>query len=79
MQSDRLARDFWQRKCGYHIQMFEYGRYTEEEFILNMKRMGWDRRTIKRLLKAEAEGQRKPQSREAVAAAKIFRITKENI
>ena len=56
MQSDRLARDFWQRKCGYDIQMLEYGRYTEQECIRNMQRMGWDRRTIKRLLKAEAEG-----------------------
>ena len=50
MQSHRLAREFWQRKCGYHLQMYEYGRYTEEEFISNMQRMGWSRQTIVDLL-----------------------------
>lgn len=42
----RLAREFWQRKNGYHIQMYEYGRYTSEEFLTNMQRLGWDRQTI---------------------------------
>ena len=46
----RLAREFWQRKNGYHIQMYEYGRYTTEEFLTNMQRMGWNRQTIIDLL-----------------------------
>ena len=49
-ESTRLAREFWQRKNGYHIQMYEYGKYTTEEFIDNMQRMGWDRQTIIDLL-----------------------------
>ncbi len=49
-QDQRLAREFWQRKNGYHIQMYEYGKYTTEEFITNMQRMGWDRQTIVDLL-----------------------------
>lgn len=45
-----LARDFWEKKCFHHIQMFEYGKYNKEEFILNMKRMGWDKKTTLNLM-----------------------------
>ena len=45
------SREFWRRKCNYHVQMFEYGRYSKAEFIKNMMRMGWNKRTIKDLLK----------------------------
>ena len=45
-----LAREFWEKKCLYHIQMFEYGRYSKEEFIKNMANMGWDKETSLELM-----------------------------
>ena len=36
------ARNFWEQKILKHIQMFEYGKYTEDEFVINMERMGYD-------------------------------------
>ena len=42
VNSIELARDFWEKKCFYHIQMFEYGKYSKDEFVTNMSRMGWD-------------------------------------
>ena len=38
-----LAREFWDRKVNYHINMFEYGRYSPETFIKHMEFLGWDR------------------------------------
>ena len=45
-----LAREFWEKKCLYHIQMFEYGRYSKKEFIKNMANMGWDKETSLELM-----------------------------
>ena len=36
------SREFWEKKCIYHIQMFEYGRYSKPEFLKHMSNMGWD-------------------------------------
>ena len=38
-----LSRVFWDRKVQYHINMFEYGRYSPETFIKHMEFLGWDR------------------------------------
>ena len=38
-----LSRVFWDRKVQYHINMFEYGRYSAETFIRHMEFLGWDR------------------------------------
>lgn len=45
-----LARDFWEKKCLYHIQMFEYGRYSKEDFIRHMNGMGWDKKSTLELM-----------------------------
>ena len=42
-----LARDFWEKKCLYHIQMFEYGKYSKKDFIRHMVNMGWKESDIK--------------------------------
>jgi len=34
-------RMFWDAKVYHYIQMFEYGRDSEEQFINNMLRMGF--------------------------------------
>ena len=44
------TRVFWEKKCYKHITDFEYGRYTLEEFVKNMTRMGWDEETIQDLV-----------------------------
>ena len=48
-----MTREFWNRKCEYHIQMFEYGRYSPGEFIVNMERMGWDRQKTIELMEQD--------------------------
>ena len=48
-----MTREFWNRKCEYHIQMWEYGRYSTEEFIVNMERMGWDRQKTIELMEQD--------------------------
>jgi len=50
---EEITQEFWNRKCEYHIQMYEYGRYSEEEFITNMERMGWDRKTTINLMEQD--------------------------
>jgi hypothetical protein len=49
------TRDFWEKKCFKHITDFEYGRYTLEEFVKNMQRMGWDSKTIYELVEDHVE------------------------
>jgi hypothetical protein len=49
------TRDFWEKKCFKHITDFEYGRYTLEEFVKNMQRMGWDSETIHELVEDHVE------------------------
>ena len=49
------TRDFWEKKCFNHITDFEYGRYTLEEFVKNMQRMGWDSKTIYELVEDHVE------------------------
>ena len=48
-----ISKEFWQRKCEYHIQMYEYGRYTKAEFLTHMNRMGWDKEIVLELLEEE--------------------------
>ena len=48
-----LARDFWKKKCFYHIQMFEYGKYSKDEFVTNMSRMGWSKKQTLSLMAEE--------------------------
>tara|TARA_Y100000758_G_C15707472_1_gene295782 strand:- start:191 stop:373 length:183 start_codon:yes stop_codon:yes gene_type:complete len=41
------VREFWNRKVDKTIQMFEYGAYTNEKFLSEMTRLGFDKATIK--------------------------------
>tara|TARA_B100000700_G_scaffold285285_1_gene339201 strand:- start:347 stop:544 length:198 start_codon:yes stop_codon:yes gene_type:complete len=50
-----LAREFWDRKNEYHIQMYEYGRYSPETFIKHMMFLGWDRDELVALMEEDDE------------------------
>lgn len=45
-----LARVFWDKKVQYHINMYEYGRYSPETFIKHMEFLGWDRDELEILM-----------------------------
>ena len=58
VNSIELARDFWEKKCLYHIQMFEYGKYSKDEFVTNMGEnfaevLGWDEKQTLSLMAEE--------------------------
>jgi hypothetical protein len=44
-----MQYDFWSRKVDHHIQMFEYGRDTQEQFIRNMMLMGFEEEDLENL------------------------------
>ena len=50
-----LARTFWDKKVQYHINMFEYGRYSREQFINNMEFLGWERDELEILMEDDDE------------------------
>ena len=41
------VREFWNRKVDKTIQMFEYGAYSDEKFLDEMSRLGFDKANIK--------------------------------
>jgi hypothetical protein len=43
-------REFWDRKVNKVIQMFEYGAFTEQKFVSEMSRLGYDRNEVKEAL-----------------------------
>ena len=48
------TRAFWEAKCNKHNQMYEYGKYSFEEFVTNMSRMGWDPQVVEELVLEDA-------------------------
>ena len=50
-----LSRLFWDKKVQYHINMFEYGRYSREQFINNMEFLGWERDELEILMEDDDE------------------------
>ena len=40
-------REFWDRKVDKAIQMFEFGAWTEEKFLDEMSRLGYDKAVIR--------------------------------
>jgi len=46
MKMQEAQRTFWDAKVNRYIQMFEYGRDTEEQFTANMIRMGFEVKNI---------------------------------
>jgi hypothetical protein len=47
---NEMQRTFWDAKVTRYIQMFEYGRDTEEQFTSNMLRMGFKEENINEAL-----------------------------
>jgi len=45
-----MQRTFWNAKVDHYIQMFEYGRDTEEQFTNNMVRIGFKEKNINEAL-----------------------------
>ena len=41
------VREFWNRKVDKAIQIFEYGAWTEEKFLDEMSRLGYDKAVIR--------------------------------
>ena len=41
------VREFWNRKVDKAIQMFEYGAWTEEKFLDEMSRLGYNKAVIR--------------------------------
>jgi len=46
----KMQRTFWNAKVDHYIQMFEYGRDTEEQFTNNMVRIGFKEKDINEAL-----------------------------
>lgn len=47
------VREFWQKKVNKTVQMFEYGAFSQDKFLDEMSRLGFDRTYIQEVLDNE--------------------------
>lgn len=45
-----LAQVFWDKKVQFHIDMYEYGKYSREAFIRHMVFLGWNKDELEGLM-----------------------------
>ena len=45
-----MQRDFWEAKVSKFILMFEYGKDTPENFLINMVLMGFNKKDVQTIL-----------------------------
>ena len=44
------AEILWEKYVNKEITLYEYGHYTDKEFLTSMERLGFDKTTIQKLM-----------------------------